>query len=58
VRAILEAGFVFWGVFLVFALIVVGYVVWMVRTERSQGSPRRSDEPVDSKGANTHEGSQ
>jgi cbb3-type cytochrome oxidase subunit 3 len=37
-RSILEAGFVFWGLFLVFALIVVAYLVWMVRTER-RGSP-------------------
>jgi len=29
-----EAGFVFWGVFAAFGLLVVGYVVWMKRTER------------------------
>ena len=27
-------GFTFWGLFLACALIVVGYVVWMVREER------------------------
>jgi len=30
----LEAGYVFWGLFLAFALIVVLYVVWMLRAER------------------------
>ena len=30
----LEAGFVFWGLFLVFALIVVAYVIWMTWVER------------------------
>jgi hypothetical protein len=28
------AGFVFWGLFVVFALIVVAYIAWMRRTER------------------------
>jgi hypothetical protein len=27
-------GFTFWGVYLACALIVVGYVVWMIREER------------------------
>lgn len=27
-------GFVFWGLFVVFGLIVVGYVYWMITTER------------------------
>jgi hypothetical protein len=58
VRAVLEAGFVFWGVFLVFALVVVAYVVWMVGTERVQGSERLPDDLVDSKGSDTHEGPQ
>jgi len=30
----LEAGFVFWGLFLAFALIVVAYWFWMLRKER------------------------
>ncbi len=30
----LEAGFVFWGLFLAFALIVVAYVIWMRWVER------------------------
>lgn len=30
----LEAGFIFWGLFLTFALIVVAYVVWMWWVER------------------------
>ncbi|MEZ4414774.1 MAG: hypothetical protein R3E10_03400 [Gemmatimonadota bacterium] len=28
--------FVFWGLFVAFAGIIVGYVVWMRRTERTQ----------------------
>ena len=34
-RSILEAGFVFWGLFLVFALLVIAYLAWMVWTEKS-----------------------
>lgn len=30
----LDAGFVFWGLFVAFALIVVLYVVWMIQAER------------------------
>ena len=30
----LGAGFVFWGLFLVFALIVVAYLIWMRWVER------------------------
>ena len=29
-----EAGFVFWGVFAAFGLLVVGYVIWMKWVER------------------------
>ena len=29
-----DLGFVFWGLFLVFALIVAGYVAWMWWVER------------------------
>ena len=36
VRAVLEAGFVFWGLFLVSALIVVAYLVWMFREDRRE----------------------
>lgn len=32
-KVILEAGFVFWGLFLVFGLIVVAYLVWMAWAE-------------------------
>jgi hypothetical protein len=39
VRSILEAGFVFWGVFLSFALIVVAYLVWMIWVERGGDGP-------------------
>lgn len=35
-RAVLEAGFVFWGLFLVSALIVVAYLVWMFREDRRE----------------------
>lgn len=34
IAAILEAGFVFWGLYLAFALILVGYLVWMRGVER------------------------
>lgn len=29
-----EPGFIFWGIFLVLAVIVVGYAVWMWWVER------------------------
>ncbi len=32
--AIVDAGFVFWGLFLAFGAIVTGYVAWMLWTER------------------------
>jgi len=32
--ALLERGFVFWGLFVVSGAIVVGYWIWMRRTER------------------------
>lgn len=35
-RAVLEAGFVFWGLFLVSALIVVAYLVWMYLADRRE----------------------
>jgi phage shock protein PspC (stress-responsive transcriptional regulator) len=34
---IVEAGFIFWGLFLVFGLIVAGYVVWMIWVENRDG---------------------
>lgn len=34
IQAILDAGFVFWGVFVVDAAVLTGYVVWMWRAER------------------------
>ncbi len=33
-NAILDAGFVFWGLFLAFGVILVGYLVWMWWAER------------------------
>ena len=35
-RGILDAGFVFWGLFLVFGLFVVAYLVWMRRIEKTE----------------------
>jgi hypothetical protein len=32
--AIGDAGFIYWGLFVAFALIVVAYLVWMWRSER------------------------
>lgn len=34
--AVLGAGFVFWGVFLVFLAILAAYVLWMVAVERKE----------------------
>jgi cbb3-type cytochrome oxidase subunit 3 len=33
VRSILEAGFIFWGLFAVFAAILLLYLLWMWWTE-------------------------
>jgi cbb3-type cytochrome oxidase subunit 3 len=33
IEAILDAGFVFWGLFLAFGIILVAYLVWMYRSE-------------------------
>ena len=35
--------FVFWGVFVAFAVIVVAYTLWMVRTERRERRGRGSE---------------
>lgn len=35
-RSALEAGFIFWGLFASFALIVALYLVWMWFTERGE----------------------
>ena len=42
---VLEAGFIFWGLFLVFGLIVVGYLSWMFRMERREGDPAARQHP-------------
>lgn len=34
IRAVAEAGFVFWGVFAALGLVLAGYVVWMRWVER------------------------
>ena len=47
-RSVLEAGFIFWGLFASFALIVALYLTWMWWTERGGGELRRGplgDEP-------------
>lgn len=36
-RSILEAGFVFWGLFLVFGVVVISYLVWMLWVEGGEG---------------------
>lgn len=47
-RSVLDAGFVFWGLFLVFGFIVVAYLVWMLWAEGREGSsapvPAQPDE--------------
>ena len=40
-RSVLEAGFIFWGLFLVFGFIVVGYLVWMLWAEGREASSVR-----------------
>ncbi len=37
-------GFAFWGLFLVFGLILVGYVSWMYWIERRPGEDPPGDE--------------
>lgn len=36
-RTILDAGFIFWGLFLAFGVIVALYLAWMWWTERGAG---------------------
>jgi len=44
VRSVLEAGFIFWGLFVVFAVIVLLYLLWMGWVERREaGSRSRGD---------------
>ena len=45
-RGILDAGFVFWGLFLVFGLFVVAYLVWMYRAERVDEPPDPVRDPA------------
>jgi phage shock protein PspC (stress-responsive transcriptional regulator) len=40
IGAALDAGFVFWGLFAVFGVVVVAYVAWMVVIERREGRGR------------------
>lgn len=34
---ILEVGFIFWGLFLVFGAIVASYTIWMLWADRREG---------------------
>lgn len=36
-RSVLDAGFIFWGLFLVFGVIVIAYVLWMGWVEKGDG---------------------
>lgn len=38
-EAAVEAGFVYWGLFLAFGAILVGYLVWMWRSETPEPDP-------------------
>lgn len=38
-RSILDAGFIFWGLFLAFGLLVLAYVIWMRWEEGKEGEP-------------------
>jgi hypothetical protein len=42
---ILDAGFIFWGLFLVFGVIVVAYFLWMRWAERRGAPPDGRDAP-------------
>ena len=44
-RSILEAGFIFWGLFLVFGVIVVGYILWMRWVEGRDHPEEEPEEP-------------
>jgi len=44
-KSILEAGFILWGLFLIFGLMVVAYLVWM-RWEEGRGGALDKN-PVD-----------
>lgn len=46
-NSILEAGFIFWGLFLVFGLIVAGYLFWMYKAERDEHDPDPPPQPGD-----------
>jgi len=46
VRSVLEAGFIFWGLFAVFAVIVLLYLLWMGWAERREAGWRsQGDHP-------------
>lgn len=45
-RSVLEAGFIFWGLFGVFFLIVVLYLLWMWWVERRERGDRRTPSAV------------
>ncbi len=38
------AGFIFWGLFAVFGIIVALYIIWMRRADRRQDTLPRQDE--------------
>lgn len=44
-RNVLDAGFVFWGLFLVFAMILGAYVLWMSWEEGRAGRKNEDDTP-------------
>ena len=49
-RGVLDAGFVFWGLFLVFGLFVVAYVVWMRQAERAEAEEEPIPDRVEEEG--------
>ena len=56
-RSFLEVGFIFWGLFGVFALIVVLYLIWMWWEEgKGQGTEPTARSPMDSGEGSDREG--
>ena len=45
-RGVLDAGFIFWGLFLVFGVIVAAYAFWMRWVERKDDSDPRDHRNV------------
>lgn len=36
-------GFVFWGLFIVFGLLIAGYILWMYRADRKEEASKNEE---------------